>query len=142
MIEITPRLAIPDWEIWFEFSHASGPGGQNVNKVASQATLCFDVAASGALSPEQKARLRNRLANRIDSAGLLRVRSGTERGQHANRKAATARFQELLREGLRPRTPRRPTKPTRGSQERRIQAKRHRAQIKRDRRDDGRGELE
>jgi ribosome-associated protein len=134
VIEITPALAIPEEELAFATSRSSGPGGQNVNKVESRVTLLFDLGASPALSDEQKARLRERLAGRINKTGVLRVVAQRHRTQAANREAAVARFAELLREGLAEQAPRRPTRPTAAARRRRAESKRRRAQLKRARR--------
>ena len=106
MIPIDDNLAIPDEEVTYATSRSGGPGGQNVNKLETRVTLRFDLAGSGALSEEQKARLRERLATRITRDGILQVTSQRHRSQGANREAAGARFAELLRENLREETPR------------------------------------
>lgn len=124
---IRPGLVIPRREVWYEFSHSSGPGGQNVNKVASAATLCFHPASSGALSPVQKEIVARKLANRINTDGVLRVTSDAARSQSANRVLAGERFRELLAEALKPVKPRRATRPSRGSIEKRLADKRFRA---------------
>ena len=133
-IDIRPGLAVPRHETWFEFSHASGPGGQNVNKVATAATLSFHVASSSVLTPVQKEILRVKLANRINALGVLRVTSDSERTQSGNRFQATERFRQLLQEALRPVKKRRPTRPSRASVEHRLTDKRFRAARKADRR--------
>jgi ribosome-associated protein len=133
---IQADVAIPRRETWFEFSHASGPGGQNVNKVATAATLCFHPASSGALTPERKELLARRLANRINADGVLRVAAGDARTQAANRAAAERRFCELLAGALKTAKKRRPTRPSRSSVERRLLDKRLRAARKLNRRGD------
>ncbi len=125
--EIRPGLWIPEREVWFEFSHAGGPGGQNVNKVATAATLNFHVASAGTLSERQKETLASRLANRINADGVLRVTASDGRTQGANRAAAVSRFRELLAEALKPVKRRRTTRPTRASVEARLTDKRFRA---------------
>jgi len=131
MVEIHERLTIPDDELSFEFSRSSGPGGQNVNKVSTKATLLFDVAGSPSLTGEQRSRIMNRLRTRITKTGLLRVTSQRHRSQRANREAAVEKFSELVREALRTRRPRRRTKPPRAAKERRIQEKKQRGELKR-----------
>ena len=121
---IRPDLIIPRRETWFEFSHASGPGGQNVNKVATAATLCFHPDSGGTLSPAQKEILRVKLANRINADGVLRVTSDAGRSQSGNRALAARRFCELLAEALKPVKKRHPTKPGRAARERRLTDKR------------------
>lgn len=124
---IRPGLVVPARETWFEFSHSSGPGGQNVNKVATAATLCFHPESSGALTPAQKELLGIRLANRINADGVLRITSDEGRSQSGNRVRAGVRFRELLAEALRPVKKRRATRPSRASVERRLMDKRFRA---------------
>lgn len=141
--ELRPGLWIPEREVWFEFSHAGGPGGQNVNKVATAATLCFHPASSGVLSDSQKALVALKLANRINQDGVLRVASDSARTQPGNRALAAARFAELLSEALKPIKKRRPTRPSRASVERRLSDKRIRSARKMGRRDaagDGEGD--
>ena len=133
MIPIDDNLAIPDEEVTYATSRSGGPGGQNVNKLETRVTLRFDLAGSGALSEEQKARLRERLATRITRDGILQVTSQRHRSQGANREAAGARFAELLRENLREETPRRKTRPSRAAKARRLDAKRRQGRRKRER---------
>jgi ribosome-associated protein len=133
MIPIDDNLAIPDEEVSFATSRSGGPGGQNVNKLETRVTLRFDLAGSGALSEEQKARLRERLATRITREGVLQVSSQRHRSQGANREAAVERFTELLQENLREETPRRKTRPSRAAKARRLDAKRRQSQRKRER---------
>ncbi|MBZ5589752.1 MAG: aminoacyl-tRNA hydrolase [Acidobacteriia bacterium] len=134
MIEITATLAIPEAELTFGASRAGGPGGQNVNKVATKVTLTFDVTGSPNLSDAQRARLRERLATRITRDGVLHVVSQRHRTQGANRAAALARFVELLRDALAEEPPRVPTRPTRVSKQRRVTEKKLRARVKESRR--------
>lgn len=137
MYVVHAAVVIPAHEVWFEFSHAAGPGGQNVNKVATRATLCFAVDASGVLDPFQKRRIRLALAARIGRDGVLRVACGTERAQSLNRVRAGERFCALLRLALAPRVPRVATRPSRASVTRRRDAKRRIAQRKRARQKPG-----
>ncbi len=120
-------------EVTFEYSRSPGPGGQHVNKVATQATLCFDVPGSRVLSDRQKEQIQQRLGTRISGSGLLRVRSRKYRSQSANRQAAIRRFGELVAAALTPAKRRVGTRPSRSSRERRIREKKRRGQIKRTR---------
>ncbi len=123
-IPIRPGLVIPRREIWFEFSHASGPGGQNVNKVETAATLCFHPASASTLSPVQKHLVETKLANRINADGILKITASDSRSQSGNRAMAEMRFRELLADILRPVKKRRPTKPTYASRQKRLTDKR------------------
>ncbi len=134
MIEIVEGLAIPEREVEFAASRAGGPGGQNVNKVATKVTLSFDVAHSPSLDDAQRARIRARLATRVTRDGVLRVVSQRHRTQGANRAAALERFVELLRLALAEEAARVPTRPTRVSRERRVSEKKLHARIKESRR--------
>jgi ribosome-associated protein len=133
MIPITEDLAIPDEEVAFTTSRSGGPGGQNVNKLETRVTLRFDLAGSGVLSEEQKARLRERLATRVTKEGTLLVTSQKHRTQAANRDAATERLAELIREALREEAPRKKTRPSRAAKARRLDEKRRQSQRKRER---------
>jgi ribosome-associated protein len=133
MIQITPDLALPDEEISFATSRSGGPGGQNVNKLETRVTLRFDLAGSTALSEEQRARLRERLATRITKDGVLHITSQRHRSQMANRDAAVERFVELVGEALREEVPRKKTRPSRAAKARRLDEKRRRSGRKRER---------
>lgn len=119
-------LVIPDAELVERFSRSPGPGGQSVNTTDSRVELEWDVAASAALTDDQRSRLLGRVP-----APVVRVVASEHRSQHRNRAAARERLAELVRAGLAPPPPRRrPTKPTRGSQRRRLDAKRQRGETK------------
>ncbi len=134
MLEVTPQLRIPDSEFVWSYVRASGPGGQNVNKVASKAVLRWDLAASPSLPADVKARLRAREANRVTAEGELVLTSQRHRDQERNRQDCLDKLREMIaRAAARPKV-RRKTKPTRGSQERRLQAKKHRSGTKAGRR--------
>lgn len=132
-LRIRDDLVIPEAEISWATSPSSGPGGQNVNKVETRVTLRFDLASSPSLQEEHKERIRERLAGRINKAGVLRVTSQKHRTQAANRQAARERFAELLAEALEPRAPRKRTRVPGAAKRRRVQAKRRRGEIKRQR---------
>jgi ribosome-associated protein len=125
---------IPESELRFEYAHAGGPGGQHVNKVATKVILLFDVEASPSLDESQKARIRNRLATRINRDGILKVSCRRHRSRSMNREAAVARFHELLEEALAVPKKRRKTRVTRAQKEKRLEDKKKRSRLKQDRR--------
>ena len=131
---VNDRLVIPAVDLQWRFSRASGPGGQGVNTTDSRVELVLDIEACAVLGPFRRARLRERLASRVVD-GDLRVVVADERSQWQNRQKAMVRMAELLRDGLKPPPPsRKATRPTRGSQRRRVQAKKQRGELKRQRR--------
>jgi len=130
-LEVTPRLHLPADELAFTAVRAGGPGGQNVNKVASKVQLTFDVASSPSLSDFQRARLLERLGHRLTRSGLLRVQASGHREQARNLEEARHRLAGLLAAALEVPRARRATRPTRASRERRLQEKRRRGETKR-----------
>ena len=110
-------------ELKFRTSRSSGPGGQNVNKVSSRVELMFDINNSSALSDVEKTKIFEKLANRINSEGVLLLSSEETRSQLKNKQLVISRFVELLEEALKPEKKRRKTKPTAASREKRINAK-------------------
>lgn len=134
MIQVTPGIAIDENEIHQEFIQSSGPGGQNVNKVATAVQLRFDVANSPSLPYEVRERLLSLAGRRITKEGVLIILARRFRYQEANRQDAMERLVELIRQAARKPQIRRKTKPTRTSKMRRLEAKRHRARTKRLRR--------
>ncbi len=130
MLHVTASLQIPDHELIETFVRASGPGGQNVNKVASAVELRFDVAHSPALSEALRARVLARRDRRLTSEGVLVIQANRFRDQAKNREDARARLAEILRASLHVPKKRVATKPTRASKERRLDAKKLRAKHK------------
>jgi ribosome-associated protein len=137
-LRVNSWLLIPAAELHERFSHSSGPGGQSVNTADSRVELSFDVERSPAFPEWARARAVERLAGRL-AGGVLTVAASEQRSQHANRQAARARLAGLLRDAVAPPPrPRIPTRPGRAANERRLEAKRNRAAIKRTRRYDDR----
>jgi ribosome-associated protein len=132
MIVITPSLQIDERELQIDFVRASGPGGQNVNKVSTAAQLRFDVSASS-LPDNVKARLIHLARNRITGEGVLLIEAKRFRTQEQNREDAIQRFAELVRKALTPPRKRKKTKPTQASKEERLQGKKRRGDVKRQR---------
>ncbi len=130
---INPELAIPLRELHYRFTRSGGPGGQHVNKTATQVELTFDVLHSPSLNPEQRARLIRALKKRIDHNGILHLVSHSTRSQLDNREDVTHRFVELLASALKPAKKRKPTKPSQAAKEKRLAAKKMRGESKRGR---------
>jgi ribosome-associated protein len=133
MLRLTPSVAIPDTELMERFVRASGPGGQNVNKVATAVELRFDALNSPSLPDALRARLLSRRDHRITEDGLVVIAAQRFRTQDRNRQDARERLLSLLRAALTPPKPRVATRPTRASKERRSTSKRERASVKRQR---------
>ncbi len=129
-LRITPSLSIPLAELQFRFTPSSGPGGQHANKVSTRVEVRFDVARSASLGPRQRARLLDKLGPEV------RVVADDERSQLRNRQLAVDRFRQRMADALHIDKPRRPTRPSRGAKERRLEAKRHLSERKRNRRPD------
>jgi ribosome-associated protein len=130
MIRVTPDISIDESEIDESFVRASGPGGQNVNKLATAVQLRFDVRSSPSLPPEVRARLERLAGARLTRDGVLVIIAQRHRTQGRNRQDALDRLIDLIRRAaIEPRL-RRPTKPTKASRQRRVEAKKHRAGLK------------
>ena len=130
MIRVTHTIAIDDDELDEQFVRASGPGGQNVNKLASAVELRFDVRRSKSLPDDVRARLERLAGRRLNRDGVLVINAERHRTQARNRQDARERLAELIRRAAVAPVPRRPTKPGAGARERRLQSKKHRAGIK------------
>jgi ribosome-associated protein len=130
MIRITKTIAIDEGELEERFIRASGPGGQNVNKLASAVQLRFDVRGSPSLPDDVRARLERLAGSRLTRAGVLVISAQRHRTQERNRQDARERLVELIARAAVAPTPRRATKPTAGSRERRLESKKRRATVK------------
>ena len=133
-LEISPALSIPRDELTLRASRSGGPGGQHVNTSSTRIELVWDVAASPSLDEAQRVHLLQRLRTRLDSTGRLRVVAQEERSQLRNREAAIARFVEIVAIALVVPRQRKRTRPPASSKRARLDTKRKRAAIKRDRR--------
>ena len=129
-LEVTPNVVIPDTELSFAFVRASGPGGQNVNKVSSAVQLRFDMQGSTALSDSVKGRLRALAGRRVTDNGAILIIARNQRSQEHNRREALERLVELIQRALIVPKTRKATKPTRASRERRLESKSHQQQAK------------
>jgi len=134
MIPVTARIALDEREIEEQFVRASGPGGQNVNKLSTAVQLRFDVRHSPSLPPDVRARLERLAGARLTRDGVLVIIAQRHRTQARNREDALERLLELIRQAAVAPVKRRPTRPTKASRERRIESKKRRAGIKQQRR--------
>ena len=131
MIRITPSIAIDDNEIEEHFIRSGGPGGQNVNKVATAVQLRFDAAHSPSLPDDVRRRLKALAGRRITTDGILVIDARRHRTQESNRRDALARLVDLISKAAVPPRHRRKTKPSRGAVKRRLTTKRQRGETKR-----------
>ena len=132
-LEITPEVALPDSDLTYAFVRASGPGGQNVNKVSSAVQLRFDMEGSTALSEPVKNRLRVLAGRRLTDDGAILIIARNQRSQEHNRREALERLADLVQRALVVPKTRRATKPTRASKERRLEGKTRKQQTKKQR---------
>lgn len=130
-IVINQNLSIPDSEMRFSAARSGGPGGQHVNKVSSRVILEFDVMHTSALSPYQKRRIAERVGNRMNQQGILRLQAQRHRTQSANRTDLLKKFIEILQDALRPVKSRVPTRVPHRVREKRLEEKKLRTQVKR-----------
>ncbi len=130
MLRINDQISIQDWEITEQFVRASGPGGQNVNKVSSEVELRFEAANSPSLPGPVKARLKRLAGRRWTQEGTLVLQCDETRSQARNRDIARDRLAELIKKALTPPKRRIATRPTLGSKKRRLKAKKVRGEVK------------
>ena len=130
MIRITPSISIGEGELEEHFIRASGPGGQNVNKLASAVQLRFDARRSPSLPDDVRARLERLAGRRLTREGVIVINAQRHRTQERNREDARERLVDLIRRAAVAPVPRRATKPTAGARERRLESKKRRTSIK------------
>lgn len=130
VLEINESLWVPRAELTYRATRSGGPGGQHVNTSSTRVELAWDVGASPSLSDAQRARLQEKLSNRINGEGVLLLAASDHRSQHQNKEAVTGRFVELVREALVIPKARKKTRPSKASKEARLSAKKHRSTIK------------
>ncbi|MCI5148449.1 MAG: aminoacyl-tRNA hydrolase [Candidatus Electrothrix sp. MAN1_4] len=130
---ITSSCVIPAAELFFTYSRSSGKGGQHVNKVNTKVSLSFDLETSPSLTDEQKTLLKQRLGNRLNKQGILRLDGDRQRSQRGNQEEVIQRFILLMRDALYIEKMRKKTKPSRNAKQRRLQGKKKRGQLKRQR---------
>jgi ribosome-associated protein len=129
-LQITPDVSLRDDDFAWSFVRASGPGGQNVNKVATAAQLRFDLAGTTSLEPEVKQRLRSLAGRRVTDDGALIIMARNQRTQEGNRREALERLTDLVRRALVVPKARKATRPTRAARERRLESKTQRRATK------------
>ena len=130
MIAVTPNISLDESEISETFVRASGPGGQNVNKVSTAVQLRFDVRRSPSLPKPVRLRLEKLAGSRLTKDGVLVISADRYRTQERNRADALERLVGMIREATVPPKPRRPTRPTAASKRERLESKKRRGQVK------------
>jgi ribosome-associated protein len=131
MLAVNDSVRIPRAELTYRATRSGGPGGQHVNTSSTRVELAWDVDASPSVGDEERARIREKLANRISGEGLLLLSASEHRSQNRNKEAVTERFVELVRQALVVPAKRKKTRPNRAAREARLHAKKHRSEVKR-----------
>jgi ribosome-associated protein len=134
MLDVNDSVRVPRAELTYRATRSGGPGGQHVNTSSTRVELTWDVGASPSVSDDERARIREKLANRISGEGVLLLAASEHRSQNQNKEAVTERFVALVRQALVVPKARRKTRPSKASREARLRAKKHRSEVKRSRR--------
>lgn len=134
MLEVNDSVRVPRAELTYRATRSGGPGGQHVNTSSTRVELAWNVGASPSVSDDERARIREKLANRISGEGVLLLAASEHRSQNQNKEAVTERFVALVRQALVVPKARRKTRPSKASREARLHAKKHRSEVKRSRR--------
>jgi ribosome-associated protein len=134
VLEVNDSVRVPRAELTYRATRSGGPGGQHVNTSSTRVELAWDVDASPSVSDEERARIREKLSNRISGEGVLLLAASDHRSQNRNKEAVTERFVELLRQALVVQAKRKKTRPSKAAREARLHAKKHRSEVKRSRR--------
>src|SRR3954463_3348706 len=124
-------VRVPRAELTYRATRSGGPGGQHVNTSSTRVELAWDVDASPSVSDEERARIREKLSNRISGEGVLLLAASEHRSQNRNKEAVTERFVELVRQALVVQPKRKKTRPGKAAREARLRAKKHRSEVKR-----------
>jgi ribosome-associated protein len=136
-VRVSRSVTIPDSELEFRYVRSGGPGGQHANKTSTKVELSWNVADSEALGPRQRSRLLENLGGRLEASGTLRLRSDKHRSQLRNKEDVIARLQALVSEALKVRKGRVATRPSKAAQNKRLDQKRRRSEVKQARRKPG-----
>jgi ribosome-associated protein len=134
LLEVNDSVRVPRAELTYRATRSGGPGGQHVNTSSTRVELAWDVDASPSVSDEERARIREKLSNRISGEGLLLLSASEHRSQNRNKEAVTERFVALVRQALVVQAKRKKTRPSKAAREARLHAKKHRSEVKRRRR--------
>ena len=131
VLAVNDSVRVPRSELTYRATRSGGPGGQHVNTSSTRVELAWDVGASPSVSEEERARIREKLSNRISGEGLLLLAASEHRSQNRNKEAVTERFVELVRQALVVQAKRKKTRPGKAAREARLRAKKHRSELKR-----------
>ena len=131
VLAVNDSVRVPRSELTYRATRSGGPGGQHVNTSSTRVELALDVGASPSVSEEERARIREKLSNRISGEGLLLLAASEHRSQNRNKEAVTERFVELVRQALVVQAKRKKTRPGKAAREARLRAKKHRSELKR-----------